>query len=85
MMSTGRKSIAFMNSTQTNTVSASGATVLQLAVEDALDLLVDEIDGQLDERLRFDGTPRGRLARDAATGSRTRRCRGTATSTTVSS
>ena len=63
-MSTGRKSIAFMNSTSTNIVSAIGATRRVVAVVDALDLLVDEVDRQLDERLRLRRHARRRLARD---------------------
>ena len=64
MMSTGRKSIAFINSTNTNTVSAIGATSRELAVVDALDLVVDEVERQLDERLRLRRHAGGRLARD---------------------
>ena len=63
-MSTGRKSIAFISSTQTNTVSASGRDelVAVAVVEDALHLLVDEVEQQLDEGLALARHARGRAA-----------------------
>ena len=63
-MSTGRKSIAFISSTQTNTVSASGRDerVAVAVMEDALHLLVDEIEQQLDERLALARHACGRAA-----------------------
>ena len=48
MTSTGRKSIAFISSTQTNTVSASGRRTARLPWKDAFHLVVDEVEQQLD-------------------------------------
>ena len=64
MMSTGRKSIAFISSTQTNTVSAAGKRRSGCGRRGGkpLDLVVDELEGEFDERLALVRHAGGRSA-----------------------
>ena len=64
MMSTGRKSIAFMSSTHTNTVSASGATKLRSPWKMPLTWSSTKLDRELDERLALARHAGGRAAHD---------------------